>query len=82
MLESLPDKVADFNYSLQSLLRRKLDTGVFLQGSFLRLPLATAPVKRLPFSVMQNAGKNCHSKVQKLNQYTIPLTSTDYVHKD
>ena len=60
---SLSDKIADVNYNLRNLLKRKLNTGVFLQGSFLRTPSATAPVKRLPFGVRLNAGKNfCHSK--------------------
>ena len=83
MLEPLSDKFVDLNYSLQSLLRRKLNTGVFLQGSFLKTPSAAGPVKRLLFGVRQNAGKNfCISKSQKFNQCAIPLTSADYTHKD
>ena len=56
---------ADFSYSLQILLKRKLNTDVFLffQGSFLRKPSGIAHVKRVPFSVRLNGGENfCHLK--------------------
>ena len=63
MLESLSDKVADFSYSLQILLKMKLNTGFSHQVSFLRTPSANAPVKRFPFGVRLNAGKKfCHIK--------------------
>ena len=63
LLEFLSGKVADFSYSLQNLLKRKLNAGVFRQGSFLRTPLANALVKRFLFGVRLNAGKNiCHPK--------------------
>ena len=67
MLESLSDKVEVFSYSLQILLKRKLNTGVcfplFLGGSFLRTPSAATCLKRVPFGVRLNAGENfCHLK--------------------
>ena len=63
LLEFLSGKVADFSYSLQNLLKRKLNAGVFRHGSFLRTPLANALVKRFLFGVRLNAGKNiCHPK--------------------
>ena len=63
MLESLSDKVVYFSYSQQNVLKRKLIIGVFLQGSFLRTSSATASVKRFPFRVRLNDGKNfCHPK--------------------
>ena len=75
MLKSLSDKVADFSYSRQILLKRKLNIDVFFyffQGSFLRTTSATVPVKRVPFGVILNAGKNfCHLKYLKFNQCAI-----------
>ena len=63
MLESLSDKGADFSYSLQILLKMKLNTGFSHQASFLRTPSANAPVKCFPFRVRVNAGKKfCHIK--------------------
>ena len=65
MLESLSDKVAGTLQLQPANFIQKETQGrcfpLFFQGSFLRTPSGTAPVKCVPFEVRLNDGKNlCH----------------------